>query len=62
MKEDVIGVNEPENKTYKQITIDPSSGKPIEKEIKKEWIDPSDGAVPGSKNKHIPNLPNEKAK
>ena len=62
LKEDVIGVNEPENKTYKQTTIDPLTGKQIEKEVKKEWVDPSDGSVPGSKNKHIPNLPNERDK
>jgi hypothetical protein len=56
-KEDVIGVNEPTNKTIKQTTIDPETGKTIEIEVPNDWVDPSDKNAPGGGGKHIPVVP-----
>jgi hypothetical protein len=55
--EDVIAINDPEKKTYKQITIDKKTGEIKEEEVNKNWIDPSDPNAPGSPNKHVPVLP-----
>ena len=60
LKEDVIGVNDPEKQTIKQKTIDPVTGETIETEVKKQWVDPTDADAPGGKNKHLPALPKEK--
>lgn len=60
LKEDVIGVNKGELEKKKTIyTIDPETGKPVEKKIKNEWENPEDPGAPDGGSKHVSVTPEQ---
>ncbi len=62
VNEDVVGINTKGDKTYTLQHINPKNGEVVSKEVKNNWIDPSDKNAPAGGNTHVAAVPeNEKA-
>lgn len=55
--EDVVGVNNKSDKSYTLRHINPKNGEVVSKEVKNNWIDPSDKNAPAGGNTHVAVVP-----
>ena len=55
--EDVVGINNKGEKTYTLQHINPKNGEVVSKEVKNNWIDPSDRNAPAGANTHVASVP-----
>lgn len=57
VNEDVVGINNKGDKTYTLQHINPKNGEVVSKEVKNNWIDPSDKNAPAGPNTHVASAP-----
>ncbi|MCE3295020.1 MAG: hypothetical protein K0R65_734 [Crocinitomicaceae bacterium] len=57
VQEDVVGINNKGEKSYTLQHINPKNGEVVSKEVKNNWIDPSDKNAPAGGNTHVASVP-----